>query len=55
MSLHYHGCPITPRTTGIVPWEFLWTSIVAQVVVKCGVQVVAAGVIPWQRLAGESA
>lgn len=46
---------LSPLTTGIVPWEFLWTSIVAQVVVKCGVQVVAAGVIPWQRLAGESA
>lgn len=38
---------LSPLTTGIVPWEYLWTTIVAQVVVKCGVQVLAA--IPVAR------
>ena len=33
---------LSPLTTGIVPWQYLWTTIVAQVVVKCGVQVIAA-------------
>lgn len=33
---------LSPLTTGIVPWEFLWTTVVAQVVVKCGVNLAAA-------------
>lgn len=33
---------LSPLTTGIVPWEFLWTTIVAQIVVKAGVNLIAA-------------
>lgn len=32
---------LSPLTTGIVPWEFLWTTIVAQVVVKVAVSAIA--------------
>lgn len=33
---------LSPLTTGIVPWEFLWTTVVAQVVVKCAVNLAVA-------------
>jgi uncharacterized PurR-regulated membrane protein YhhQ (DUF165 family) len=33
---------LSPLTTGIVPWEFLWTTVVAQVVVKSLVNVAMA-------------
>lgn len=33
---------LSPLTTNIVPWQYLWTTIVAQVVVKTVVQLVAA-------------
>jgi uncharacterized PurR-regulated membrane protein YhhQ (DUF165 family) len=33
---------LSPLTTGIVPWEFLWTTVVAQVVIKCAASVVAS-------------
>lgn len=33
---------LSPLTTGIVPWEFLWTTVVAQVVVKCGASILIA-------------
>jgi uncharacterized PurR-regulated membrane protein YhhQ (DUF165 family) len=33
---------LSPLTTGIVPWEFLWTTVVAQVVVKCSINVLVA-------------
>jgi uncharacterized PurR-regulated membrane protein YhhQ (DUF165 family) len=33
---------LSPLTTGIVPWEFLWTTIVAQVVIKCAMNIIVA-------------
>lgn len=32
---------LSPLTTNIVPWEFLWTTVVAQIVVKCGASIIA--------------
>ena len=40
---------LSPLTTGIVPWEFLWTTIVAQVVVKSAVNLVGALAFSRQR------
>ncbi len=42
---------LSPLTTGIVPWSYLWTTIVAQVFVKCAMQVVAAAVWPRDPVA----
>lgn len=33
---------LSPLTTGIVPWQFLWTAVVAQVAIKCVVSLVAS-------------
>lgn len=33
---------LSPLTTNIVPWEFLWTTILAQVVIKCAANVMIA-------------
>lgn len=44
---------LSPLTTGIVPWEFLWTTVVAQVVVKCAANVLVA--IPVRALEPEPA
>jgi len=33
---------LSPLTTNIVPWEFLWTTIVAQVVIKCAMNVIVS-------------
>lgn len=33
---------LSPLTTGIVPWEFLWTTVVAQVVVKSAMNIAVA-------------
>jgi uncharacterized PurR-regulated membrane protein YhhQ (DUF165 family) len=33
---------LSPLTTGIVPWQFLWTTIVAQIVVKCTMNLLVA-------------
>lgn len=41
-SIAFAVIALSPLTTGIVPWEFLWTNIVAQVVVKATVNVIAA-------------
>lgn len=41
-SILFAVIALSPLTTGIVPWEFLWTTIVAQVVVKSVVNAAAA-------------
>lgn len=44
---------LSPLTTGLVPWEFLWTTVVAQVVVKSVANVLVA--IPITRVQPEAA
>lgn len=47
-SILFAVLALSPLTTGIVPWEFLWTTVVAQVVVKGAVS--AAAAVPFGRV-----
>jgi uncharacterized PurR-regulated membrane protein YhhQ (DUF165 family) len=39
-SLIFATLALSPLTTGIVPWAYLWTTIVAQVVIKCALNAI---------------